>query len=160
MRAGIGYDVHGFDATCPLVLGGVTIEDAPGLAGWSDADVVCHAVIDAALGAAALGDLGEHFPEDAVPEGASSLEMLARTADMVREAGYEFSSVDVTVMIQDVRVGPYRKLMAERVAESLAISSDLVSIKATTTDRLGFIGRGEGAGCTAVVLVENSVDLR
>ena len=160
MRAGIGYDVHGFDPTCPLVLGGVTIEGAPGLAGWSDADVVSHAVIDAALGAAALGDLGEHFPEDAVPEGASSLEMLTRTGEMVREAGFEFSSVDVTVMIQDVRVGPYRKLMAERVAEALQIAADLVSIKATTTDRLGFIGRGEGAGCTAVVLVENSVDLR
>lgn len=157
MRVGIGYDVHGFDESRPLVIGGVTIDGAPGLAGWSDSDVVVHAIVDALLGAAGLGDLGTHFPEEAVPEGSSSLEMLARTSQMLAEAGYQVVNVDAVAAIQDVMVGPYRQQMVERVAESLGLAPSQVSVKATTTDRLGFIGRNEGAAGMAVALIEKAV---
>lgn len=155
MRTGIGFDVHGFDSTRPLVLGGVTIDEATGLAGWSDADVVVHAITDALLGAGALGDLGTHFPEETVPEGSSSLEMLTHTAQLLRASGYRVINVDSVVMIQDVRIAPYRQQMTERIADALGVADSVISIKATTTDRLGFIGRQEGAAALAVALVES-----
>lgn len=154
MRVGLGYDVHGFDSTRVLVIGGVTVEGVSGLAGWSDADVLCHAIIDAMLGAAGLGDLGTHFPEEKVPEGSSSLELLSQTAAIVAEAGFRISSVDSIVAIQDVSLAGYRSAMEQRIASVLRIDAGLVNVKATTTDRLGFVGRGEGAIGMAVVLLE------
>jgi 2-C-methyl-D-erythritol 2,4-cyclodiphosphate synthase len=154
MRVGFGYDVHGFDASRTLQLGGVTIEGVPGLAGWSDADVICHAIIDAVLGAAGLGDAGRHFPEDAVPEGASSLELLVQTSKLVSAAGYRVVNVDCTIAIQDVLMGPHSEMMRSRIALALGIETEAVNIGATTTDRLGFVGKGEGAAAMAVALVE------
>lgn len=154
MRVGFGYDVHAFDPQRPLILGGVEIPDAVGLGGWSDADVVAHAISDALLGAAALGDLGQHFPVSAVAQGASSLRILSRTAELLTEAGYRLVNVDATVVIQEVRVAPYRDQMVQLVAEALDIESGRVSVKATTTDHLGFTGRGEGAAALAVVMIE------
>lgn len=156
MRVGIGYDVHAFDATRTLVLAGVTIEGHPGLAGWSDADVVVHSVIDAMLGAAANGDIGSHFPEESVPEGSSSLELLARTVSMLASGGYRVANVDCVVVVQDVVLRDHRRVMEERLAAALGIERGNVSVKATTTDRLGFIGRGEGIAGMAVVLLESS----
>ena len=150
----MGYDVHAFDDSRPLVLGGVTIQDHGGLAGWSDSDVVCHAIVDALLGAAALGDLGEHFPAEAVPEGASSLQILARTAVLLADAGYSIVNIDVVVVIQRVRMAPHRQQMVERIAEALSIDPSRVSVKATTSDWLGFTGRSEGAAGMAVALVD------
>ena len=154
MRVGFGYDVHGFDSSRTLQLGGVSIEGAPGLAGWSDADVICHAVMDALLGAAGLGDAGRHFPEDSVPEGASSLELLVQTSKLVGAAGYRIVNVDCTVAIQDVIVGPHSEVMKSRIAAAIGIDTGAVNVGATTTDRLGFVGKGEGAAAMAVALVE------
>jgi len=156
LRVGIGYDVHAFDPSRPLVLGGVTIEDAPGLAGWSDADVVTHAVTDAVLGAAGLGDLGTHFSAEQVAEGVSSLELLAGTRKLLADAGFQLMNVDAVVAIQEVRMAPYRDAMAARLADALGVDAALISIKATTTDRLGFVGKGEGVSCVAVALIEKS----
>ncbi|MGH2706159.1 MAG: 2-C-methyl-D-erythritol 2,4-cyclodiphosphate synthase [Actinomycetota bacterium] len=154
MRVGLGVDVHAFDPPRPLVLGGVTIDEAPGLAGWSDADVACHAVADALLGAAGLGDLGAHFPEERMPEGSSSLELLAETLRKVAEAGFRPVNVDVTVIAQAVRLARYREAMAARMASVLDLEAGAVNVKATTTDRLGFLGREEGMAAMAVVLIE------
>jgi 2-C-methyl-D-erythritol 2,4-cyclodiphosphate synthase len=156
VRVGTGYDAHRFDDSRPLVLGGVTIAGAAGLAGRSDADVVCHAIIDALLGAAALGDLGDHFPASAVPEGTSSLELLARTKELLAAAGFRVVNVDVTTVIQNVRLGPLRAEMRAHIASALAVDSARVSVKATTTDGLGFAGRGEGAEAIAVALIESA----
>lgn len=154
MRVGLGYDVHAFDAVRPLILGGVTIRESGGLAGHSDADVVCHAIADALLGAAGLGDLGEHFPAESVPEAMSSLQILARTAALLADAGYRIVNVDATVVVQQVRIAPHRVLMAERISGALSIATSDVSVKATTTDLLGATGRGEGVAGMAVALVE------
>jgi 2-C-methyl-D-erythritol 2,4-cyclodiphosphate synthase len=154
MRVGMGYDVHAFDESRPLILGGVTIQDHGGLAGHSDADVVSHAVADALLGAAGLGDLGTHFSADAVPEGVSSLQILARTASLLAEAGFTIVNVDVTVIIQNARMTPHRLEMVSRVAGALGLEPGRVSVKSTTTDLLGFTGRGEGAAGMAVALVD------
>lgn len=154
MRVGIGFDVHAFDAARPLVLGGVTIEGPPGLAGWSDADVVSHAIADALLGAAGLGDLGTYFPKEAVPEGVSSQVLLAEVARLVAGAGYRLGNLDCVLMVQEVRVGPHRARMEETLAATLGVDRAAVSVKATTTDHLGFTGRGEGIAATAVVLLE------
>lgn len=132
------------------------MEGVPGLAGWSDADVLCHAIIDALLGAAGLGDLGTHFPEDKVPEGSSSLELLGQTAASLANAGFTIENVDSVVAIQDVSLAPYKTAIQKRIASALRIDAALVSVKATTTDRLGFIGRGEGAMGMAVVLIESN----
>lgn len=156
MRVGLGYDVHAFDAGRPLILGGVRIREYGGLAGHSDADVASHAVADALLGAAGLGDLGTHFSADQVPEGVSSLEILARTAALLAGAGFSIVNVDVTVVIQNVRLAPHREEMAVRISGSLGVQRSRVSVKATTTDHLGFAGRGEGAAGVAVALVQES----
>lgn len=154
MRVGVGYDVHGFDDSRPLVLGGVTIQGASGLAGWSDADVISHAIVDALLGAAGLGDMGVYFTSTSIREGLSSLQMLELTAQEIEGAGYRVVNIDSVVVIQDVKVAPHRRRMAELISEALGIDTSQVNIKATTTDRLGLTGRGEGAAATAVALLE------
>ena len=158
MRVGLGFDVHAFDAARSLVLGGVPIEGVPGLAGWSDADVVSHAIADAMLGAAGLGDLGSHFPKESVPEGVSSQELLAQVVRLVAGDGYRLVNLDCVVVIQEVRVGPHRSRMEETLAATLGVDRGSVSVKATTTDRLGFTGRGEGVAALAVVLLERLLE--
>jgi 2-C-methyl-D-erythritol 2,4-cyclodiphosphate synthase len=138
-----------------LILGGVTVPGGPGLAGHSDADVLCHAVADALLGAAALGDLGEHFPDaDPTWKTASSVDILRRAGEMVRSAGYVTTSVDATVLLQAPKLATYRDGMRANIAGALGLPVDNVSVKATTTDGLGTVGRGEGAACMAIVLIE------
>ncbi|HVL51810.1 MAG TPA: 2-C-methyl-D-erythritol 2,4-cyclodiphosphate synthase [Actinomycetota bacterium] len=158
MRVGMGYDVHAFAEDRPLVLGGVTVRERGGLAGHSDADVISHAVADALLGAAGLGDLGTHFSADAVKEGVSSLEILTRTAALLAGSGFSIVNVDATVVIQQVRMAPYREEMVTRVAAALGVDRARVSVKATTTDHLGFTGRNEGVAGLAVALVDKSHD--
>lgn len=156
MRAGIGFDVHPFDVDRPLVLGGVTIEGSPGLAGHSDADVVSHAVADALLGAANLGDIGAHFPDtDAAWKDASSLDLLSRVAKLVTEAGFHIASVDATVLLEAPKIAGHRNEMCERMAGALGVPPARVSVKATTTEGLGTVGRGEGAACMAVALIDD-----
>lgn len=154
MRTGIGFDAHAFDATRPLVLGGVTIPGAPGLAGWSDADVLSHAMADALLGAAALGDLGTHFSESEVPEGISSVEILESTVKLLADAGYAIVNIDSTVIAQSVPIAPHVAAIRSKIANALGIDEGKISVKATTTDKLGFTGRGEGIAAFAVALVE------
>ena len=155
MRAGIGFDVHGFVDDRPLVLGGVTIPDARGLDGHSDADIVCHAVADAVLGAAALGDLGTHFPSgDARWKDAQSTELLRNVVAIAADAGFRVISVDVTIVIERPALAPYRDEMRKQVAQSCGIDVSDVSIKATTTDGLGLVGRGEGAAALAVATLD------
>jgi 2-C-methyl-D-erythritol 2,4-cyclodiphosphate synthase len=159
MRVGIGFDVHAFDSSRPLVVGGVHIEGAPGLAGHSDADVLCHAIADAMLGAANLGDLGSHFPDsDATWKGASSLDILARVHGLLADAGLVVASVDATVLLEAPKLAPYREEMCKKIAEAIGAEADRVSVKATTTEGLGTVGRGEGAACMAVALLREADD--
>jgi 2-C-methyl-D-erythritol 2,4-cyclodiphosphate synthase len=153
-RVGLGLDVHAFsdDVGRRLVLGGVELSGARGLAGHSDADAVTHAVADALLGAAGLGDLGDHFPDtDPVWAGADSLGLLARVVEKVAAAGWRPANVDCTVVLEAPRLGPHRAAMQERLG---AVVGAPVSVKATTAERLGTLGRGEGVACWAVALVE------
>lgn len=155
IRAGLGFDSHSFDeGRRPLVLGGVTIPGVKGLAGHSDADVVAHAVADALLGAAGLGDLGDSFPDTDRWKDADSIAILRECAIAARAAGCSVINVDVTVIAQTPKLAPFRAEMARNLAGALDVSPDSVSIKATTTDGLGAIGRGEGIGAIAVTLVE------
>jgi 2-C-methyl-D-erythritol 2,4-cyclodiphosphate synthase len=154
MRVGMGFDVHAFDPDRQLVLGGVSIAGAPGLAGWSDADALSHAIADALLGAGGLGDLGHHFPKDAVLEGVSSQDLLSEVARLLLAAGYRIGNLDATVIVQDIPVGPHRSRMEETLAATLGVERARVSVKATTTDHLGFTGRGEGIAAMAVALIE------
>jgi len=157
MRIGIGYDIHPFEAGRALVLGGVRIEHERGLGGHSDADVLTHAVIDALLGAAALGDIGTHFPpDDAQYGGVSSLELLRATDQLVWKAGYRIVNVDATVVAEAPRLGPYVNEMRRALAKTLRIEDDAVGLKATTADRLGAIGRGEGIAALAVALLDST----
>jgi len=155
VRAGIGFDVHGFADDRPLVLGGVTIPGARGLDGHSDADIVCHAVADAILGAAALGDLGTHFPSsDDRWRGAASTDLLTRAVSMAADAGLRVTSVDVTIVIEQPSLAPYKDEMRKHVADCCSVDVSDVSIKATTTDGLGLVGRGEGAAALAVATLD------
>lgn len=153
MRVGYGFDVHAFDETRPLVLGGVTIPGAPGLAGHSDADVLSHAIADALLGAAGLGDLGSRFPGNDRWRDASSLDILRATAELLATAGVHIVNIDATVIAERPRLAPHRDAMAAGVAGALRVDAAAVSVKATTTDGLGFTGRGEGIAAAAVALV-------
>ena len=153
-RTGLGFDVHAFAGDGPIVMGGIEVPHDRGLAGFSDADVVLHAITDALLGAAALGDIGQHFPPgDAQWKGADSSLVLAHAAGLVREAGGVIDFVDCTVICEEPRVGPHRDAMRSRVAEILDLPLSAVSIKATTTERLGFAGRSEGIAAQAVANV-------
>jgi 2-C-methyl-D-erythritol 2,4-cyclodiphosphate synthase len=152
MRVGIGYDSHRFDVTRPLVLGGVTIPGTPGLLGHSDADAVCHALTDAMLGAAALGDIGRHFPDtDPAWAGADSVRMMRTAHDLVRGSGWTLNQADVTVIAQVPRLAPHVDAMRTRLAEALEVGQAAISIKAKTNEGMGFIGRGEGIAVMAVV---------
>lgn len=155
MRVGLGYDSHRFGADRPLVLGGVTIDHASGLVGHSDADAVAHAVTDALLGAAALGDIGRHFPPtDERWQDADSLDLLRRASHLAAEANYQVVNVDVTVICEAPRVAEHATLMGQRLAEALGIAPRLVAVKGKTNEGMGWIGRGEGIAVMAVVLVD------
>jgi len=153
-RAGIGYDIHRLAADRRLVLGGVAIEHPTGLAGHSDGDVLLHALMDALLGAANLGDLGRHFPsDDPAYAGASSLGLLKRVGALIREAGFAVSSLDATVIAQAPRLVPYIGAMRDVIAGALGIESGQVSVKATTNDGLGVVGSGEAIAALAIALL-------
>ncbi len=153
-RIGLGFDVHAFTENRPLILGGTAIPNAPGLEGHSDADVLSHAIADALLGAADLGDLGAMFPDDDRWKDASSLLILGEAASAARRAGWALVNVDATLLAEAPRLAPYKDEMKANVARALAAPAEAVSIKATTTDGLGFAGRGEGIAAMAVVLVQ------
>lgn len=154
LRIGHGFDVHAFAEGRELVLGGVRVPHERGLAGHSDADVVVHALMDAILGAARLGDIGELFPDtDPTYEGADSIVLLAEVCRRVREAGLAVADVDVTVAAQAPKLAPYRLRMRERMAEAMGVPLENVGLKATTTERLGFVGREEGVAAWAVALL-------
>jgi 2-C-methyl-D-erythritol 2,4-cyclodiphosphate synthase len=150
----MGVDAHAVDPARRLVLGGVEIAGAPGLAGHSDADVLCHAIADALLGAARLGDLGIVFPDDERWRGASSLDILAETRAALDDSGWRISNIDATVIAQAPKIAPHRTRMIARVGDALGVDESAVWIKATTTDALGFVGRAEGIAALAVALVE------
>jgi 2-C-methyl-D-erythritol 2,4-cyclodiphosphate synthase len=157
MRIGQGFDVHPFEAGRPLILGGVHFEGETGLAGHSDGDVLTHAVIDALLGAAALGDIGGLFPSDNDRlRGADSLQLLGAVVAKVAAAGFKVVNVDATVVAERPRIAPRAAEMRERLAGAIGITAGCVSVKATTTDRLGALGRGEGIGASAVALLEEA----
>ncbi len=151
MRVGIGYDVHRLGENRKLILGGVTIPYELGLIGHSDADVLTHAICDAMLGAAGLGDIGQHFPDtDAAYAGIDSLILLSRVKVLI-STDYAIQNVDSTVIIQRPRLAPYIPAMRQRLAETLDISTNRVNVKATTSERLGFIGEGKAVVAEAVV---------
>ena len=155
MRVGLGYDVHPFDDGRPLVLGGVAFEGERGLAGHSDGDALTHAVIDALLGAAALGDIGSHFPSsDEKLNGADSIELLKRVCRLVAAKGCRIANVDTVVAAERPRMAPKVGEMQARLAFAMGLEVTQVSVKATTTDGLGAIGRGEGIAAQAVALIE------
>ena len=157
IRVGTGYDVHAFAEGRPLVLGGVTIPHERGLQGHSDADVLTHAIGDAMLGAAGLGDIGIHFPDDdARYRGISSLVLLQRIVDALGESGYTVTNVDATVVAERPKLSPHVQRMCSRIGEALGLSDDRVSIKATTSEKLGFTGREEGIAAHAVVLIRSA----
>ncbi|MBQ1211719.1 MAG: 2-C-methyl-D-erythritol 2,4-cyclodiphosphate synthase [Clostridia bacterium] len=155
MRIGHGYDVHRLTENRKLILGGVEIPYEKGLLGHSDADVLAHAIADALLGAAALGDIGKLFPDsDPAYKGADSLKLLAAVADKVRAGGYAIGNIDATVLAQAPKLRPYIDEMRQRLADACGISLDRVSVKATTEEGLGFTGSGEGMAAHAVCLLE------
>ncbi len=154
MRIGHGFDVHAFASGRALILGGVNIPYERGLLGHSDADVVLHALADALLGAAALGDIGRHFPDtDPAFAGADSRVLLREVVARVAAAGWQVGNVDVTVIAQAPRLAPHIAAMVQNIAADLAVTPGQVNVKATTTERLGFTGRGEGIACEAVCLL-------
>jgi 2-C-methyl-D-erythritol 2,4-cyclodiphosphate synthase len=154
LRVGLGVDAHAFADGVPLVLGGVEVESQRGLAGHSDGDVIAHALIDALLGGAGLGDIGTLFPPaEPAWEGASSLELLRLASAQVRDAGWELVNADCVLIGEEPRIAPLRALMRERLAEAAGVRPERVNVRATTTDRLGFTGRAEGLAAQAVVLV-------
>jgi len=155
-RVGIGYDVHRLVVERPLILGGVEIPHEFGLLGHSDADVLTHAICDALLGALALGDIGRHFPDtDARFKGISSLILLQHVAALIHEQGYHVGNIDAVIIAERPKLKDYIEHMRANIAESCKVSTAQVSVKATTTERLGFCGREEGVAAEAVVLVES-----
>lgn len=153
-RTGSGFDVHAFAGGGPIMLGGIEVAHDRGLAGHSDADVALHSITDALLGAAALGDIGDHFPpSDPQWKGAASDQFLAHAAALVRQRGGIIDHVDCTIICEAPKVGPHRSAMRARIADILAILPDAVSVKATTTERLGFTGRGEGIAAQATATI-------
>jgi 2-C-methyl-D-erythritol 2,4-cyclodiphosphate synthase len=153
-RVGTGFDAHAFEEGVPLVLGGVAVAHPRGLAGHSDGDVLAHALTDAVLGAAGLEDIGALFPSgDPTLAGADSLELLAQAWERVRAAGWQLANADVVLVGEEPRLAPHRREMRERLAKALGTDPDLVAVRATTTDGLGFPGRGEGLAAQAVALI-------
>ena len=155
MRIGHGYDVHRLVEGRPLILGGVHIPYEKGLRGHSDADVLLHAVSDALLGAAGLGDIGKHFPDtDPQYKGADSMELLRVVVSRVLEKGYRISNIDLTMIAQKPKLRPHIEAMEQNIANAVGIAADRVNVKATTEEQLGFTGTGEGMRCHAVCLLE------
>ncbi len=154
IRIGNGYDVHALAEGLPLWLGGVRIESPVGCIAHSDGDVAIHALCDALLGALALGDIGKHFPDTSDEfKGIDSKILLNRTMELIREAGYKVGNADITIAMQRPKLAPYIMSMRETLADNMGISVSDVSVKATTTEKLGFVGRGEGCEVYAVVLL-------
>jgi 2-C-methyl-D-erythritol 2,4-cyclodiphosphate synthase len=154
-RIGFGYDVHRLEEGLPFWLGGVEIAHSKGAVGHSDADVLIHAICDAMLGAAALGDIGQHFPDrDPSYKGISSLILLERCLELLRSEGYEIGNIDSTICLQHPKVLPYINKMRETLSARLGISAKQVSVKATTEEQLGFTGKEEGVSAYAVVLIQ------
>ena len=160
VRVGQGFDVHRFaapEAGRPLVLMGCEIPHDRGLTGHSDADVMLHALMDALLGAAGLGDIGQHFPDtDPAYQGADSAKLLQRVMGDLSERGWQVVNADVCLIGERPKIGPHRQHMQERIAPLLAIHAEALNVKATTTEQLGFTGRGEGLAAQAVVLIERA----
>ena len=157
LRIGHGYDVHRLVEGRPLILGGMAVPYEKGLDGHSDADVLLHAIMDALLGAAALGDIGRHFPDsDPAYAGVSSLVLLKSVGGILKHAGYAVVNIDATVLAQKPKLAPYIEEMRRRIAETLGISHDRVSVKATTEEGLGFTGEGKGIAVHAVALIEKT----
>ena len=155
MRVGMGYDVHRLSVGRKLIIGGVEIPYEKGLLGHSDADVLLHAVMDAMLGAAALGDIGKHFPDtDPEFEGISSLKLLKRAAATVRKNGYTVGNIDATIIAQRPKMAPYIEQMRHNIAKALGTDVENINVKATTEEGLGFTGSGEGISANAVCLLE------
>ena len=160
MRIGQGYDVHRLVEGRKLILGGVTVPYEKGLLGHSDADVLVHAVMDALLGAAALGDIGQHFPDnDPVYEGISSIALLEKVGELLEENGYVIENIDATIIAQRPKLAPYRPQMAENIAKALHLECSQVSVKATTEEGLGFTGTGEGISSQAIALLAKGREL-
>ena len=160
MRIGTGYDVHALTRGRPLVIGGVTIPYELGLAGHSDADVLLHAIMDALLGAAALRDIGAHFPDtDEKYKGISSLKLLEEVRDLLAKEGYVVDNIDATIIAQRPKMRPYIEQMRQKIADTLEIEVSQVNVKATTEEGLGFTGRGEGISSQAVCLLSSAGDL-
>lgn len=156
-RIGQGFDVHAFCEGRKLMLGGVEIPYEMGLAGHSDADVLVHAVCDALLGAAGLGDIGHHFPDsDPAYKGADSMHLLASVVSSLAKSGWRVVNVDATAIAQQPKLAPYIQAMRERLADGIGVAVERINIKATTTEKLGFTGRGEGIAAQAVVLLESA----
>ena len=157
LRVGLGVDAHALEPGVPLVLGGVRFDHPSGLAGHSDGDVIAHALTDALLGAANRGDIGTLFPSgDERFRGADSLDLLAHAYAVVREAGWELVNADCVLIGEAPRIGPHRVEMAERLAAALGVEAERIAVRATTTDRLGFTGRGEGLAAEAVALLQRT----
>ncbi len=151
MRIGIGYDVHALTEDRPLILGGVKIEHSLGLLGHSDADVLVHAIMDALLGAAALGDIGRHFPDtDDSYKGINSMILLKNVDRLIKEKGYCVNNIDAVICAQRPKLAPHIEQMKQNIADVLGVDADCVNIKATTTEKLGFEGRQEGISAQAV----------
>lgn len=158
LRIGLGVDAHAFGEGVPLVLGGVRLDHPRGLVGHSDGDVIAHALTDALLGAAGLADIGALFPSDDERwRGADSLDLLAESYRQVREAGFELVDADCVLIGQEPRIAPHREEMRRRLAAALGVEAGAVNVRATTTDRLGFTGRGEGLAAQAVALLRRAV---
>jgi len=159
MRIGQGYDVHRLTEGRRMILGGVEIPYEKGLLGHSDADVLVHAVMDALLGAAALGDIGQHFPDtDPAYKGISSIELLKKVGELLEGQGYVIENIDATIIAQRPKLAPYRAQMAENIAAALGIEKEQVSVKATTEEGLGFTGTGEGISAQAIALLSSVAD--
>jgi len=157
LRIGLGVDAHAFAEGVPLVLGGVEIDSSRGLAGHSDGDVIAHALIDALLGAAGLGDIGSLFPPGEPEwEGAASLDLLRRAAAQVRDAGWELVNADCVLIGEEPRIAPLRDQMRGRLAKAVGVGAERINVRATTTDKLGFTGRGEGLAAQAVALARQA----
>lgn len=155
MRAGIGYDVHQFEEGRKLIIGGVEISHHSGLAGHSDADVLVHAIMDAILGAMGLGDIGMHFPDDDMRyKDISSLELLLEVREKMKKEGYKIINIDSVLIMQKPRIAGFMGRMKENISKALGIDKSLVNIKATTTEKLGFCGREEGAAAESIVLLD------
>jgi 2-C-methyl-D-erythritol 2,4-cyclodiphosphate synthase len=158
LKVGLGFDVHRFTRGRDLIIGGVKIPNDEGLLGFSDADVLVHAIMDALLGSCSEKDIGQHFPNtDTEFENISSIELLVRVGNMLQKAGRKTVNIDSVIIMESPKISPYSDEMRENIARALGISKDDISIKATTSEGLGYVGRGEGAACYAVAMTD-SVD--